>query len=62
MEMMESIANMATSMANTQLQAQMSTSVLKKAMDTQAAAVETLFDSMPQTFPGDVGYMFDATA
>lgn len=62
MEMMQSIAEMATSMNNAQVAAQMSTSVLKKAMDTQASAVETLFNSMAQTFPGDNGYMFDARA
>ena len=62
MEMMDSIANLAMSMSNSQLQTQVNTSLLKKAMDTQASAVETLFNSMPQTFPGDNGYMFDATA
>ncbi|MGN0696224.1 MAG: YjfB family protein [Oscillospiraceae bacterium] len=62
MEMMGSIANLATNMSNAQVSVQMNTSLLKKAMDTQASAMETLFDSMPQTFPGDNGYMFDATA
>lgn len=62
MEMMSSIADLATSMNNAQIATQMSTSVLKKAMDTQAAAAETLFNSLAQTFPGDNGYMFDARA
>lgn len=62
MEMMESIANLATSMSSAETAAQLSTSILKKALDTQAYAVDTLFDSAVQTFPGENGYMFDAIA
>ena len=38
------------------------TEVTAQGQDWSCHLVETLFDSMPQTFPGDVGYMFDATA
>lgn len=62
MDMMQSIADMATGMAAAQTTEQLSTSVLKKAMETQTQAAAQLLDSFAQAFPGDNGYLFDAMA
>lgn len=62
MDMMTSIADMATGMAAAKVTEQLSTSVLKKAMDTQTQAAAQLLDSFAQAFPGDNGYLFDAMA
>lgn len=62
MEMMQSIADMATNMSAAQTSMQLGTAVLKKAMDTEAQAAAKLFDSVAQAFPGDNGYLFDAMA
>ncbi len=66
MDMMNSIADMATSMNQAQVSMQLSTTMLKRAMDTESSAAQALFDSFAQTtaqaFPGDNGYLFDARA
>lgn len=62
MEMMQSIADMATNMSAAQTSMQIGTSVLKKAMDTEAQAATQLLESFAQAFPGDNGYLFDAMA
>ncbi len=62
MDMMSSIADMSMAMSATKVQQQLSTSLLKKAMDTEQTAAAQLFDSMPASFPGENGYIFDATA
>lgn len=62
MDMMQSIADLATGMTAAQTTAQLSTSVLKKAMETETQAAAQLLDSFAQAFPGDNGYLFDAMA
>lgn len=62
MDMMSSIADMSMAMSATKVQQQLSTSMLKKAMETEQAAVAQIFESMPPAFPGENGYIFNATA
>ncbi|MCD7731755.1 MAG: YjfB family protein [Oscillospiraceae bacterium] len=66
MELSTSIAEMSMIMSQTQVQQQVGTSMLKKAMDTSSelalGAIEMLDNSSAQTFAGDIGAIFDARA
>ena len=66
--MVEAIAQMSMSMSQAQLSQSVAVAMTDKVLDMQGSAAMQLLDSMAeatskiQTFPGDVGYMFDARA
>ena len=64
MDLSTSIASMAMSMSQAKLQQDIGLSVLKKAMDTNAQAAQSIVDMMApaKTFSGDIGAIFDARA
>ncbi len=66
--MVEAIAQMSMGMHQAQLSQSVAVAMTDKILDMQGSAAMQLLDSMAeatsqiQTFPGDVGYMFDARA
>lgn len=68
MDMNTSIAQLSMGMSANKLQQGIGVSLMKKAMDTNAQAVENLLGMMDNSssgavaFAGDVGAMFDARA
>lgn len=66
--MVEEIAQMSMAMSQMQLSQNVSIAMTDKVLDMQGTAAMQLLDSMAettsqiQTFPGDVGYLFDVTA
>ena len=66
--MVEEIAQMSMTMSQMQLSQNVSIAMTDKVLDMQSTAAMQLLDSMAettsqiQTFPGDVGYLFDVTA
>ena len=66
--MVEEIAQMSMTMSQMQLSQNVSIAMTDKVLDMQSTAAMQLLDTMAettsqiQTFPGDVGYLFDVTA
>lgn len=66
--MVDAIAQMSMAMHQAQLSQSVAVAMTDKVLDMQGSAAMQLLDSMAeatskiQTFPGDVGYMFDARA
>ena len=66
--MVEAIAQMSMSMSQAQLSQSVAVAMTDKVLDMQGSAAMQLLDSMAeatskiQTFPGDVGHMFDVRA
>lgn len=65
MDLSNSIAQMATSMSQANLQQGISTAMLKKSMDTASQLAQgqiNMISQGAQAFPGDAGAIFDARA
>ena len=66
--MVEAIAQMSMAMHQAQLSQSVAVAMTDKVLDMQGSAAMQLLDSMAeatskiQTFPGDVGHMFDVRA
>ncbi len=66
--MVDAIAQMSMAMHQAQLSQSVALAMTDKVLDMQGSAAMQLLDSMAeatskiQTFPGDVGFMFDARA